>query len=101
MATKHINTNSLQNVTMNKNQDKLDITIDSSCNWCFSDPNGVFGNPSTLLPGNTYYVSGPTTYGTITAVADGTVYFNATPIGTQCTPETITGTGHTITVTGS
>ena len=33
----------LENVTMNKNQDKLDITIDSSCNWCFSDPDGVFG----------------------------------------------------------
>ena len=100
MATKHINTNNLQNVSMNKNQDKLDITIDSSCNWCFSDPDGVFGNPSTLLPSNTYYVSGPTTYGTLTAVNDGTVTFNAVPVGTDCTPDGITATGHTITVTG-
>ena len=100
MATKHINTNNLQNVSMNKNQDKLDITIDSSCNWCFSDPGGVFGNPSTLLPSNTYYVSGPTTYGTLTAINDGTVAFNAVPVGTDCTPDGITATGHTITVTG-
>ncbi|HEY1579759.1 MAG TPA: hypothetical protein VGF82_22045 [Terracidiphilus sp.] len=98
MATKHIHTNNLENVTMNKNQEKLDITIDSSCNWCFSDPDGVFGNPSTLLPSNSYYVSGPTTYGVLTAVNVGTVYFNAVPIGTTCSPQGIQGTGHTITV---
>jgi len=101
MATKHINTNNLQNVSMNRNQDKLDITIDASCNWCYSDPDSVFGNPSTLLPCNTYYVSGPTTYGTLSAVNNGTVYFNAVNVDTECDPEGIIDTGHTITVTGN
>lgn len=99
MPTKQINTNNLQNIQMNKNQDQLEITIDSSCNWCYSDPNGVFGDPSTLLPSNTYYVSGPTSYGKLTAVNTGTVTFNVTPVGTPCTPNSITATGHTITVT--
>lgn len=98
MATKHIHTNNLVDITMNKNQDNLDITIDSSCNWCFSDPDFVFGDPSTLLPSNTYYVSGPTTYGVLTAVGEGTVTFNAVPVGADCDPDT--DTGHTITVTG-
>lgn len=84
---------------MNKNQDNLDITIDASCNWCFWDPQGVFGNPSTLLPVNTYYVSGPTTYGTLTAVQAGTVHFNAVPVGQECKAIKIEA-AHTITVTG-
>ena len=51
-------------------------------------------NPSTLLdPANAYYVSGPTTYGALTAVNDGTVYFNAVPIGTTCSPQGIQGNG--------
>ena len=83
---------------MNKNQDNLDITIDSSCNWCFLDPGFVFGNPSTMLPINTYYVSGPTTYGVLTAVKDGTVTFSAVAVGSDCPADT--DTGHTITVTG-
>ena len=105
MATKHIHTNNLQPISMNKNQDKLDITIDASCNWCISDPDGVFGNPTTLLPSNTYYVSGPTTYGTVSAVNHGTAYFNAVPVGTACNADKPIKknepfTGHTITVTG-
>jgi hypothetical protein len=99
MATKHIHTNNLQDITMNKNQDNLDITIDASCSWCFSDPDGVFGSPSTLLPNNTYYVSGPTTYGTLTAVKGGSVSFNSVSVGSNCKADKIE-VGHTITVTG-
>lgn len=100
MPTKQINTNNLQNVSMNKNQDKLEITINASCVWCFKDDQGVFGNPSTLLPNNTYYVNGPTSYGPMTAVNNGTVSFNVAPVGSSCTADK-KETGHTITVTGN
>src|SRR3974377_2270950 len=102
MATKHIHTNNLQNENLNKNQDNLDITVNASCNWCFDDPDGVFGNPSTLLPAGTYTATDPpTTYGPYTPVNDGTVLFNAVPTNQTCTTATITATGHTITVSGS
>lgn len=108
MATKRINTGNLpHDVSMNKNQDKLEITIDASCVWCFKDDDGVFGTPSTLLPCNTYYVSGPTTYGTMSAVKAGQVTFNVSPVGKACVPDIQKKgegkkilTGHTITVTG-
>lgn len=105
MATKQIHTNNLPfDLPMNKNQDKLEITIDSSCVWCFKDDDGVFGNPSTLLPCNTYYVSGPTTYGPMTAVKAGQVSFNVSQVGTTCVATKVKRegpmTGHTITVTG-
>jgi hypothetical protein len=106
MATKHINTSNLPpDLQMNKNQDKLEITIDASCVWCFKDDDGVFGNPSTLLPCNTYYVSGPTSYGTMTAVKAGQVSINVSQVGTPCIASKESKkesplTGHTITVTG-
>lgn len=101
MPTKHIHIPSnLSSQSLNKNQDTIDITVDADCTWCFSDPDFVFGNPSTLLPNGSYTkTTPPTTYGPYTPVADGTVYFNAVTSGT-CNPEGVTETGHTITVTG-
>lgn len=99
MATIHIHTGNISNVSLNKSQDNLEITIDSTCNWCFSDPNGVFGNPSALLANGTYYGTIPsTTYGLFVPVGTGTVYFNVSPLGTPCNPQGIQGTGHTIIV---
>lgn len=100
MATKHIHIpNNMSNHSLNKNQDNIDITVDADCTWCFSDPNGVFGNPSTLLAAGTYSkTTPPTTYGPYTPVNTGTVYFNAVTSG-PCNPQGITATGHTIIVT--
>ena len=101
MPTYHINTSKLDDKKMIKNQDNLAITIDSTCNWCFSDPDGVFGNPSALLASGTYYGTIPaTTYGPFVPVNPGTVQFNAVPFGTTCTPQGPPDTGHTIIVTG-
>jgi hypothetical protein len=100
MATKHLHIpGSMSNQSLNKTQDNLDITVNNDCTWCFSDPDGVFGNPSTLLAPGTYTATNPhTTYGPYTPVATGTVYFNAVTSG-PCNPTGITGTGHTIIVT--
>jgi hypothetical protein len=99
MPTIHIRTNELANVTLKKGQDNLDITIASTCNWCFSDPDGVFGNPSALLANGTYYGTIPaTTYGLFTPVGTGTVHINAVSFGTQCNPQGMPDTGHTIIV---
>ena len=99
MATVHIHTDKIANVTLKKGQDNLDITIDSTCNWCFSDPDGVFGNPSALLASGTYYGTVPaTTYGLFVPVGTGTVLFNAVPFGTTCSPQGPPDTGHTIIV---
>ena len=102
MSTKTIHTGNLSNQTLNKNQDDLKIDINQSCNWCFSDPDGVFGTPSTLLPDGTYTKPDPNSpYGPYTPVNDGTVYFNAVATDETCTPDGVTATGHTITVSGS
>jgi hypothetical protein len=101
MATKQLNLpGNLSNVNMNKNQDKLSISFKEACTWCYSDPNGVFGNPS-VLPAPGYYqkTTPPTSFDNIQPVADGTVSYNAVTSG-DCNPEGITATGHTITVTG-
>lgn len=99
MATIHIHTNDVSNEKMTKNQDNLEITIDATCNWCFYDPDGVFGTPSALLANGTYYGTIPsTTYGLFVPVAAGTVYYNVSPLGTPCKPQGIQGTGHTIIV---
>jgi hypothetical protein len=101
MPTKHIHIpDNMGNVSLNKNQDNIDITVNKDCIWCFSDPSFVFGNPSTLPAAGSYTkTSPPTTYGPFTPVNTGTVYFNAVTSGT-CTPQGTTETGHTITVSG-
>jgi len=100
MSTKHLHiTGNMQNQTLKKGQDDLDITVNHDCTWCFSDPDGVFGNPSTLLAAGSYSATNPhTTYGPYIPVATGTVYFNAVTSG-PCNPQGITATGHTIIVT--
>lgn len=100
MSTKHLHiSNGMQNQSLNKNQDNFDITVNQTCTWCFSDPDYVFGNPSTLLPPGTYTVTNPhTKYGPYTPVNPGTVHFNAVTSGT-CDPNGDKDTGHTITVT--
>jgi hypothetical protein len=101
MATKQLNLpGNLPDVNLNKNQDKLSITFDNACTWCYSDPNFVFGNPS-VLPAAGYYpkTTPPTSFNNLQPVADGTVNYNAVTSG-ECNPEGITETGHTITVTG-
>lgn len=102
MATKHLNIpNDLKSVNLNKGTDDLDITVTATCNWCFSDPDYVFGNPSTLLPPGLYNVTTPhTTYGPYTPQNDGTVTFNATIPPTPCTTSSPRGVPQTITVTG-
>lgn len=102
MATKHLNIpNDLKSVNLNKGTDNLDITVTATCNWCFSDPDYVFGNPSTLLPPGLYNVTTPhTTYGPYTPQNDGTVTFNATIPPTPCTTSSPRGVPQTITVTG-
>jgi hypothetical protein len=101
MSTKHLHIpNDCGNQSLNKHQENIDITVNQDCTWCFSDPDGVFGNPSTLLPAGSYTKTSPhTTYGPFTQVNTGTVYFNAVTSG-PCNPQGITATGHTITVTG-
>jgi hypothetical protein len=100
MATKHLHTNNLQNVTLICNQDNLDITVNDDCTWCFADPDGVFGDPPQLLPAGSYTKTDPpTTYGAYTPIKSGTVYFNAVRTG-NCDPYGVTETGHTITVSG-
>lgn len=101
MATKTIHTSNPSNQTLNKNQDNVEITINQSCNWCFKDPDGVFGTPSTLLPDGTYTVTNPhVTYGPYTPVKSGVVRFNAVSTDQTCSTGGITETGHTITVSG-
>lgn len=99
MPPKHLFTNSLPaNLQMNKNQDSVDITVDDTCDWCFADPDGVFGNPSTLLASGHYdKTTPPTKYGPYTPVKAGIVHINAVKSGT-CDPYGTTHTGHTITV---
>jgi hypothetical protein len=100
MSTKHLHiTGNMSNQTLKINQDNLDITVNHDCNWCFSDPQFVFGNPSTLLAQGTYSVTNPhTTYGPYTPVKTGTVHFNAVTSG-ECDPNGDMDTGHTIIVT--
>jgi hypothetical protein len=50
MATKQLNLpGNLPDVNLNKNQDKLSITFDNACTWCYSDPSFAFGNPLYCL----------------------------------------------------
>jgi hypothetical protein len=102
MGTKHLNIpNDLKSFSMTKGQDDLVIQVTATCNWCFSDPDHAFGNPSTLLPPGEYIVTTPhTTYGPYTPVNDGSVTYNATIPPTPCTTTGVRGVPQTITVTG-
>jgi len=102
MATKHLNIpNDLSSINMTKGIDQLEITVTATCNWCYSDPQHVFGNPSTLLAPGLYNVTTPhTTYGPYSPVNDGTVTFNATIPPVACTTVTSKEVPQTITVTG-
>jgi hypothetical protein len=102
LATKTIHTANPSNQTLNKNQDTLEIDFNSTCNWCYDDPQYVFGNPSVLPAAGLYnQASPPYKTGQLTPVADGTVLFNAVPSDQTCTTAGITATGHTIVVSGS
>jgi hypothetical protein len=102
MGTKHLNIpHDLSSVNLTKGTDDIDITVTATCNWCFSDPDYVFGNPSTLLAPGLYTVTTPhTKYGPYTPQNDGTVNFGASIPPAACNPDGIQGTPHTITVTG-
>lgn len=91
--TKTLNIPHGGNLSLNKNQDQLMIKVNQTCQWCYSDPNGVFS--SMLAAGQ--YSSGE--YGPYQAVKDGSVTFGD-PIDAPCSTEGVTGTPHTITVSG-
>ena len=76
-----------------KKKDSLTIRVTQTCQWCYSDPNGVF--PTFLAAGQVQ----PGDYGPYTAENTGTVLYGC-PTSGNCTPgASITATGHTITVT--
>jgi hypothetical protein len=102
MGTKHLNIpNDLSSIEMTKGTDDLEIQVTATCNWCFSDPDYVFGNPSTLLSPGLYTVTNPhTKYGPYTPVNDGTVTVNATIPPIACTTNDPKGVPQTIKVTG-
>lgn len=91
-STKKLNIPHGGDLTLNKNQDQLEIHVTQTCQWCFSDPNGIF--PGILPPGQ----YDPGNYGPYIPVADGKVLYGD-PIDKPCTPGK-TETGHTITVSG-
>jgi hypothetical protein len=91
--TKTLNIPHGGNLTMNKNQDQLVIKVNETCQWCYSDPKGVFS--SLLAPGQ--YSSGE--YGPYEAVNDGDVTYGD-PINPPCKTAGKTETPHTITVSG-
>ena len=91
--TKTLNIPHGGNLTLNKNQDQLMIKVNQTCQWCFSDPNGVF---SSMLPAG-QYSSGE--YGPYEPANDGTVTYGD-PINPPCKTEGVTVTPHTITVSG-
>lgn len=86
--------NGMSNQSLKK-ADTLYIEVDADCNWCYSDPNGVF---SSFLPAGHYTATTPpTVYGPYTAVNSGTVNFNAVTSG-DCNPMGVAASGHTIVV---
>ena len=81
-----------------KKVDTLKIKVKQDCNWCYSDPSGVFGKPPDgfLAPGFYAATKPPTVYGPYEALHTGSVSFETTDPGTPCTLKEFTP--HTITV---
>lgn len=81
--------------------DELDIKVTAACNWCFSDPNGIFPLPpdSDALPatGTTLQTG---TYGPYTPLPDksGVIDFNAVDTDKKCKVERPVATLRSITV---
>jgi hypothetical protein len=93
-TTKTLNIPHGGNLTMNKNQNNLLIHVTQACQWCYSDPNGVF---SSLPPAGPI---SPGDYGPYDANGDGTVTYGD-PINAPCnTAGGPSDTPHTITVSG-
>jgi hypothetical protein len=97
MGTKHLSIpNDLSSVNMTLGADDLEIKVTADCNWCYSDPNGVFAN-GFLAAGSYTATSPPTKYGPYTPSTTGTVTVNAVTSG-DCSTSGITATPHSITV---
>ena len=82
--------------------DALEIIVTEDCTWCYApSPTDCFNPPPDGFLAAGYYAATtpPTTYGSYTAIAGGTIYINAVPIGASKRaggpPSTA---GHSITV---
>jgi hypothetical protein len=97
MAKKTLNLPHQDNFPL-KTVDTLYLKITQDCNWCYSDPTGVFGQPPDgfLAPGLYKATKPPTVYGPYKPQHKGDVTFETTPPGTPCTVKDFTP--HTITV---
>jgi hypothetical protein len=91
--TKTLNIPHGGDLKLNKNQERLLIKVNETCQWCYSDPKKVFS--SLLAPGQ----YGPGEYGPYDAVNDGDVTYGD-PIDPPCKPVLKIETAHTITVSG-
>lgn len=91
-STKTLNIPNGGNLTLNKNQEDLLIHVTQTCQWCYSDPDGVFPN---MLPPGQY---DPGDYGPYDATGTGAVSYGD-PINPPCSTSGVAGTPHTITVT--
>lgn len=93
-ATKTLTIPNGGNMSLNKNQDQLEIHCTQECQWCYNDPSGVFPN---FLPAGTVQ---PGTYGPYEAVNDGTVTYDDPTSGNCNASGGVTATPHSITVSG-
>jgi hypothetical protein len=97
MANKTLNLPHHTDVPMTM-KDTLRIKVTQDCNWCYSDPKGVFGPPPDDFLAAGFVKKRTKAYGPYKPNYPGTVRFDATDPGTACEIKQTILTPHTITV---